>query len=119
MGLHLRHPRPRADRALDALGDLVRGAEVEVGGELQVQRDAGRPVLLEDRDVVGLLDQRLGQRDREHPVAQVEPAPARLDVHDDIAAGQRVLDGGLDQVGGRWPSTTACPGGTVTTTSAK
>ncbi len=63
-----------------------------------MQRDADRLRLLEDRDVVRLHHQRLGQRDREHPVAQVEPAAARLDVHDDVAAGQRALDRRLDQV---------------------
>ena len=75
--------------------------QVEVGRELQVQRHAGRAVLLEDRDVVRLLDERLGQRDREHPVAQVQAAAARLDVHDHVAAGQRPLDRLLDQVGRR------------------
>ncbi len=48
---------------------------------------------------MGLLDLRLAERDRQHTVAQVEAAPARLDVDHDVAAGQRVLDGALDEVG--------------------
>ena len=56
-------------------------------------------VLLEDRDVVRLLDQRLGERDREHAVAQVQARAARLDVHHHVAARERPLDGLLDHVG--------------------
>ena len=47
-----------------------------------------------------LLDERLGEGDREHPVAQVQAAAAGLDVHDHVAAGQRALDRLLDAVGG-------------------
>ena len=35
--LHICHARPGADRLLDALGDLVRRAQVEIGWELEVQ----------------------------------------------------------------------------------
>ena len=73
--LHRPPPPAARNRALDALGDLVRLAQIQLGGELQVQRDAAPLVLLEDRDVVRLLHERLRQRDREHPVAQVEAAP--------------------------------------------
>ena len=78
----------------------MRAAQVEVGRELQVQRDAGALAVLEDGDVVGLLDERLRQGDREHAVAQVQAAAAWLDVHDDVAPGQRLLDGLLDAIGG-------------------
>ena len=100
VGLHVLDAGPRADRLLDALGDLVRRAEVEVGGELQVQRHAQRVPLLEDRDVVDFLDERLRQGDREHALAQLEAARPGLDVNDHVAAGQRRLHGLLDEVGG-------------------
>ena len=84
---------------LDALCDLCRGPELEIGGELQVQGDVERASLFEDRDVVGLHHQRLGEGDRKHPIAQVQPAAARLDVDHHVAAGERRLDRRLDQVG--------------------
>lgn len=100
MGLHVDHLGALADAPLDALGHQVGFAQVEVGGELEVQGDARAALLLEDGDVVGLLDEGLGQGDGEHAVAQVKAADARLDVHDDVAAGQRPLDCCLDEVGG-------------------
>ena len=93
-------PGPRANRLLDPLGDLVRRARSRSAGNFRCSDTLTRSGLLEDRDVVGFLDQRLGQRDREDTVAQVQAAAARLDVHDDVAAGQRALDGLLDEVGG-------------------
>ena len=62
-----------------------------------MQRHVDVVALAEDRDVVGLHHQRLGERDREDSVAQVQSAAPWLDVHDDVRAGQRLLDGILDR----------------------
>jgi hypothetical protein len=62
------------------------------------QRDVHRIALLDDRDVVRLPDERLGERGCENAIAQVQSAPARLDVDDDVAARQCRLDRLLDQV---------------------
>jgi hypothetical protein len=99
MGLHIGHARPGADGPLDALGDLMRGPQIEIGRKLQMQRHAHRPVLLKDRDVVRFPDQRFGQRDRQHALAQIDSTAAGLDVHDHVAIGQGVLERGLNQVG--------------------
>ena len=104
--LHLAHAGAGADRLLDPPGDRERRLQVEVGGELQMQGDAGRPAVLEDRDVVYFLDQRLDQRDCEYPVAEVQAAAARLDVDDNIAAWQRALDRRLP---GSWPAALGDP----------
>ena len=100
MRLHVLDARLLAQRRLHPLGDVVRLADGDVGGELEVQRDADLAVVLVDRDVVRLADQRLGERDRERAVAQVQAVAPRLEVHDHVAVGQRVADGGLDGVGG-------------------
>ena len=100
MGLHRSHTRSRGDRALNPPSDLGRVLQGEIRGELQMQRDIDEPILLEDRDVVRLHHERLRQRDRQDPVAQVETAAARLHVHDHVAARQRPLDGRLDHVRG-------------------
>ena len=91
VGLHVGHPRAGEDRLLDALCDLVGAEDVEVGRELEVQRDARGAVLLEDRDVVRLAHQRLGERDREHPVAEVQAPRPGLDVDDDVGAREGLL----------------------------
>ncbi len=93
-------PRQCSDRGFDALGDVVGLLQGAVGGELEVQRDADLIAVLEDRDVVRLADGRLAERDRQDAVAEREPAATGLDVDDDVAVGQRVLDGLLDLVGG-------------------
>ena len=49
---------------------------------------------------MGLADQRLGQRDRERAVAQVQAVAPRFEVDDHVGVGQRIADGGLDRVGG-------------------
>ncbi len=89
-----------AQGGLDALGDVVRLADRDVGGELEVQGEADVAVVLVDGDVVGFADQRLGQRDRQCAVAEVQPVAPRFEVDDDVGVGQRVADGGLDRVGG-------------------
>jgi hypothetical protein len=76
---------------------------IEIGGELQVQGDAHRVGLLEDRDVVSLPHQRLGECDRQHPITQIKAPAARLDVHHHIAPRQHPLDGRLDQIRGPVP----------------
>ena len=90
------------DRLLDALGLTPwASSSDEALRELEVQRHARAPVVLEDRDVVGLLDQRLGERGDQDVVAQLQAPAARLDVDDDVACRQRRLDRVLDLVGGR------------------
>ena len=76
-----------AEGGLDALGDVVRLADRDVGGELEVQRDADVAVVLVDGDVVGFADQRLGQRDRQRAVAQVQAVAPRFEVDDDVGVG--------------------------------
>ena len=92
------YARQRTDRFLDALGDLVSLRQVDIRGELQVQRHADVIAVLKDRDVVRLAHKRLPKRDREHPVAQVESQSPGLDMNDDVAARQRLLDRTLDRV---------------------
>src|SRR5450759_28314 len=65
-----------------------------------MQGNADPPPLVEDRDVVRFLYQRLGQRDSQNAVAEIQPAATWLNMNDDIAAGQRVLNGGLNEAGG-------------------
>ena len=55
--------------------------------------------MLIDRDVVGLADERLGERGGERAVAQVEAMAARLEVDDHVGVRERVADRGLDRVG--------------------
>ncbi len=110
MRLHVVHAGPGADRPLDPLGYLMRRTELQVRRELQVQGDARRALLLEDDDVVGLLDERLGKSDRKDPVAQVQTRAARLDVDHDVAPGQHALDRALHQVRGAVPLDHRLPG---------
>ena len=120
MGLHVRDARAlRGSPARRARRSRVRLAGRARPGTSGAARRSTRAVLLEDRDVVRLLHPRLGQRDREHAVAQVEARAARLDVHDDVAARQRGSTASSIRSAAWWPSTTAWPGGTRTTTSAK
>ena len=68
-----------------------------------MQGDADLAVVLVDGDVVGLADQRLGQRDRKGAVAEVQPITPWFEVDDHVGVGQRVADGGFDRVGGAMP----------------
>ena len=86
------------DRALDLLGDLVRALEREVARKLQMERDLDAPVDLEHGQVVDLAHLRDGERGREHSLADLRLAASRLDVHDDVDAGQRVAQRLLDAV---------------------
>jgi hypothetical protein len=85
---------------LDALSDLVRLIDRDVGSHLQVQGDARAAIVLVDRDVVRLADERLGQRDRQRPVAQVQPLTPWLPMHEDVGVGQRVTDRCFHGIGG-------------------
>ena len=89
-----------AERRLDALGDVVRLSDRDVARHLQMQGHADLAVVLVDRDVVRLAHQRLGERDREHAVAEVEPLAAWLEMDHHVGLGQRVADCGLDGIGG-------------------
>ena len=100
MRLHGEHPERVADRLLDPAGGLRSLAQRQVGREVQVQRHVDRPVLFEDRDVVSLQHERLRERDRKHAIAQIQSPSPRLDMHDDVTSGQRVLERRLDLVGG-------------------
>jgi hypothetical protein len=64
-----------------------------------VQRDADLVTVLEDGDVVRLAHRRLAERNRQDAVTQGQPAATGLDVDDDIAVRQRVLNGSFDFIG--------------------
>ena len=100
MGLHRVHLGDRgADRALHPLRDRVRLLERQVAGQLEVERDLGPSVHLDEREVVDLAHARHGERCGVRALAHVLVVE-RLDVDDDVAARQRALDRGLDGVGG-------------------
>ena len=117
VGLHVLDLRPRADRrsTRSATSCAERRSSVGAGASGAGRRCSGRSLLV-DRDVVGLVHERLGERDREDPVAQVEALAQRLDVDDDVAvrAAPRSTAASTRSAA-RWPSTTACPGATPTT----
>ena len=100
MRLHVCHAGAFGHPALHPSRRLGGLRQRHLGGELQVHRHIQGAVALKDRDVVRFHDRRLFQRDREHPLAQSQPAPPWLDVDDDVAARQRGLEGRLDHVRG-------------------
>ena len=87
MRLHAVHLRHRgAHRTLELLGDVVRSLERDVTRELQVQRELGATVDLQEREVVHLAD----ARDRDRGGVRTLPDACilqRLDVDDDVAPG--------------------------------
>jgi hypothetical protein len=76
-----------AQGRLHPLGDIVGLPDGVVRGHLEVQGDADATVVLVDGDVVGFAHQRLGERDREHPVAEVQAVASRFEMDDHVAVG--------------------------------
>ena len=62
-----------------------------------------RTVDVEHGQVVDLADVRDRERGGEHALADAAVASTRLDVHDDVDPGKRVVQRMLDAVGGRVP----------------
>ena len=89
-----------ADRPLDALGDLVRAAQVELGGELQVQRHAGR-ARRRSKIVMSCASLTSGSA---RAIASTRSRRSSPRLRGSTCTttslpGQRALDGRLDQVG--------------------
>ena len=90
--------RRGADRLLDLLGHLVRGLERHLARQLEVQRQLEAAGDVDERKVVDLAHARHRQRRRVRALADARVLE-RLDVDDDVTAGQRALDRALDRVG--------------------
>ena len=89
------------DRPLHLGRDLVRLLQRQLARELEVQRDLRPRPDLQDGQVVDLAHpwHTLGRGER--ALGELRVPARRLDVNNDVAAWQRVVDGGLHSVGGR------------------
>ena len=95
--------RPRSRRACASSSESS-------PGQLQVQRDLGAPVDVEDADVVDLAHARHAHRRGVGELARDGVLLGGLDVDDDVGLRQRALDRLLDRVGGRVPLPDRCVG---------
>ena len=76
----------------------MRLVERELARQLEVERDVEAVGKLDHGQVVDLADARDRHRGLAHALAQRRLGPGRLDVDDDVASGQRGVDGRLDAV---------------------
>ena len=97
------------DRALDLLRELVRLLERKVARELAMERELGGAAERDDAEVVDLPHPWHGQRRGVGALAQRRLVRVRLDVDDDVAAGQHPLELGLDPVGDGMTLADGCP----------
>ena len=98
-----------ADLVLHPLCNLVRLGERERARELQVKRDLGVAVQIEDGHVVDFAHAWDPERGGERLLAQFSPGLCGLDVDDDVTAGHGPLDRLLDGVGRGVPLADGCP----------
>ena len=88
-----------AHGAFQLLGDLVGPLERHVARQLEMQRELGPTVDLHQREIVHFAHTGHGDRCRVRALTDAGVLE-RLDVDDDVAARECMLDGGLDCVGG-------------------
>ena len=96
-GVDLRHGG--GDRLLDLIRHLVRLLQPQLAGQLEVQRDLRPAADVQHADVVDLAHARDSERGGVCTVADGGLVLLRLDVDDDVTAGQRVVQCVLDAVG--------------------
>ena len=97
-GRHLRDRAP--DLPLDLVGDGVGLLEREIAGQLEMQGHLCAVVGSQHRQVVDLAHPRDTLRRSEDAFAQHGLAALGLDVDDDVAQRERLVDRRLDRVGG-------------------
>ena len=107
-----------ADRRLELLGDRMRLLERQFARQLDVQRELGAAVDVDEREVVHLAHLPHGERGRVRTLAQVGGSCERLDVHDDVASGSARSTAASTASAAACPWPTAAPGETPITTSA-